>query len=354
MTRNTIVLPLNSDEQFNRGTTGSVLAAPTNVTAAPGNQSIVVEWDEDTLSSGYRIFYDTSPITDIDDATRITITDPNTSTYTITGLDNGTAYYIRMVTVNGAGYSSLSTEVSATPSFFNNVFSTEFDGLTEYMTNTTTSDFDFDKTDPFSISCWVKFPTGALVVDNTIFSNLNTGANFEGIELALTGGNVYQFYFIKTVGSDQIRVTATSGLTEDTWYHVCMTYDGSNAGSGVTLYTDAVSKTTSTPSPGPISGTMNSWGNNTIVARENGTKLGELFLDELAFYDKELTSTEVEEIYNEGIPNRLDSLTTASNLISWFRMGDDDTNTKVLDNVGSNDFDWVNGGSSNYKTDVPS
>jgi hypothetical protein len=353
--RSVIHLPVNTTSQFNRGTTGVVRSAPDPVSIFPGNQQLTVNWTKDLLGQGYRIFYSTSTITDYTLATRITITDNDTDSYTIEDLDNGVTYYVRIVTVNGAGYSVLTTEVSAVPSTYSNSKSCRMDGATEYLENTTSTLLDLGKTDPLSISFWVKWDVGEMAGDRTFMGNLNTGANYEGIEFHKTGASDLRIYLSKVFASDRIICTWGGALTENVWQHVCVIYDGSNAGTGFTCYVNGVLKVRSINQAGPISGTMNSWGNLTVGAREDGTKKFIGYLDELAVYDVALTVDQVLEIYNSGAPNKLDSNTSGPDLLAWYRCGDVDDSNYVYNSInpGTHDLDTVNIDVSNYTTEVP-
>ncbi len=89
-------------------------AAPTGVIATPGNAQVVLTWGE--VSSGlspaptFRVKRSTTsggPYTQVGA--------PTATTYTDTGLTNGTTYYYVVSAVNSAGESANSSEVTATP-----------------------------------------------------------------------------------------------------------------------------------------------------------------------------------------------------------------------------------------------
>lgn len=76
-------------------------------------------------------------------------------------------------------------------------------------------------------------------------------------------------------------------------------------------------------------------------------------LDEISIYNTALNQAEVSEIYNSGSPRNLTSLTSASGLISWWRMGDFFSGGTVPDQVGTNTGNPINMNSSNKSTDRP-
>ena len=98
---------------FRRSISTTVPTAPTNLSAVPGSGQISLSWTASSGASSYNLYRGTAsgaegstPI-----ATGITAT-----SYTDTGLTNGTTYYYEATAVNGAGGSSLSKEAFATPS----------------------------------------------------------------------------------------------------------------------------------------------------------------------------------------------------------------------------------------------
>jgi cellulose 1,4-beta-cellobiosidase len=89
----------------------AVPAAPTNVTATGGNGQVVLSWSASIGASSYNVQRSTTsggPYT--------TIASPTTTSYTDTGVTNGTTYYYVIAAVNAVGPSANSSQVSATPS----------------------------------------------------------------------------------------------------------------------------------------------------------------------------------------------------------------------------------------------
>ena len=73
-------------------------------------------------------------------------------------------------------------------------------------------------------------------------------------------------------------------------------------------------------------------------------------MDELSFFNTELSVSDVTAIYNSGLPNDISSLSP----VGWWRMGDNDggTGTTVTDQgSGGNDGTLTNG--PTFSTDVP-
>ena len=75
-------------------------------------------------------------------------------------------------------------------------------------------------------------------------------------------------------------------------------------------------------------------------------------LDELSFFNQELSSTEVASLYNGGSPSNLAIFTPGP--AHWYRMGDGDSGTTLTDSIGNADLTMNNMSDNNFVTDVPS
>ena len=88
-------------------------APPTGLSAIAGNGQINLSWNAVAEAISYNLYYSTSPAMTASSATKITgLTDPS---YSLTGLANGTPYYLMVSAVNASGESPPSPIVSATP-----------------------------------------------------------------------------------------------------------------------------------------------------------------------------------------------------------------------------------------------
>ena len=92
------------------GTTGTPPAAPTGLTATAGNAQVSLSWAVSSGATSYTLYRATSSGAETSLITGLTGT-----SYTNTGLTNGTTYYYKVAAVNSAGTSGLSSEASAAP-----------------------------------------------------------------------------------------------------------------------------------------------------------------------------------------------------------------------------------------------
>jgi Malectin domain/Fibronectin type III domain len=86
--------------------------APTGLAATAGNASVALSWNASSGATSYNVYRGT---TAGGEGTTPVATIASTS-YTDTGLANGTKYYYKVSATNGGGASAQSSEVSATPS----------------------------------------------------------------------------------------------------------------------------------------------------------------------------------------------------------------------------------------------
>ena len=94
----------------------TVPEAPTGLTATPGDSRVTLSWAAPTSGGaaidGYFIFEGTRPGGENRNPVNGSLV--TTTSYTVTGLTNGTTYYFRVIAVNAAGQGPLSVEAPAT------------------------------------------------------------------------------------------------------------------------------------------------------------------------------------------------------------------------------------------------
>jgi len=241
---------------------------------------------------------------------------------------------------------------AAAAASFSNTKSIDFDGVDDYVDLGDSDVFSFgDGSDDsaFSISLWYKMSdvTSAALI-------AKTGTVSAEREWYLNFGSNDKIYFgclDESVGKPIYIYSSYLTSTEGSWTHLVVTYDGSEHPSGQKMYINgsAVSVTEKD--------------NATYVAMENTaydvwiggyqalSKYATGNIDEVAIFNAELSAAEVTAVYNGGAPTDLSS---ESNLVGYWRMGDGATYPTIPDDSSnSNDGTMTNMASGDLVEDVP-
>ena len=226
----------------------------------------------------------------------------------------------------------------------------------------------------FSISLWYKSPSSFSVgVDNYLGNDSAVGKGYiEFRQRESSGKAKIELYMSNSYSSSAPYNTyggeiasSSDFLTTNTWHHLVWTADRPASGTTTSkLYINGSEVTLNTIAAF-LSSLPNAGGtfdNNTLIAARNnassGSGSGELYLDghldEMAFFNSALSSSDVTSIYNSGAPADLTDLSPSH----WWRFGD---GTEA--GAGDTIYDMSDSGSTNlttstdpatYSTDVPS
>tara|TARA_R110002110_G_scaffold42316_1_gene132920 strand:- start:1429 stop:2232 length:804 start_codon:yes stop_codon:yes gene_type:complete len=261
------------------------------------------------------------------------------------GVDNNTIGWGRGST-NDIGWGSIyanspggdtALEVS-TPSY-SNVYSASLDGVDDYVTMGNV--LDFDRSDAFSVSMWVKLDTAG----TDIFISKST-AGGGGWEL-FTYSNLLYFQMIEVSSSRKIITRGGTTFPTGVWKHVVLTYDGSSTWNGVQIYIDAVAETMADTGSSTLIATTLVSADFNVCSRDNGNLPFHGLADEVGVFNSELSASDVTAIYNSGVP---ESLLSYSPVGYWrFESGSGTTATDT--GSGGNNGTLVNG--ATFSTDIP-
>lgn len=148
---------------------------------------------------------------------------------------------------------------------------------------------------PFSTSYWIKYDSFGTF--NSICRKRNsgfvsyTGASGRGIRFLLSKDSIFSGYLL---------TETESSLTAGVWHNIIHTYDATKTVSGMKTYVDGVLKTVTNLSSGVYTCINNTDVSNFYLT---GTSFGVGAVhttDEVGFWNRVLTATEVTEIYNSG------------------------------------------------------
>ena len=227
---------------------------------------------------------------------------------------------------------------------FNNIYSTAFDGVDDFIDLGVTGMNAMATTG--SISAWFKLET--IEESGQIFHARVDADNSVFVYYHASNNELRASY---NAGGEANIATSTDEIENDgLWHHVCSTW---NSSGNVKIYLDGTLKATTA-----IAGTFS--GSFSIAAIGSNTE-GDGFwignIDEVSIFNYELSAANVTTLYNSGIPQPVSSDT---GLIGWWRMGDGTltgnpiaTVPTIPDETGNNNGTMTNMTSGDFEADVP-
>ncbi|MBI4022648.1 DUF2341 domain-containing protein, partial [Candidatus Berkelbacteria bacterium] len=170
-----------------------------------------------------------------------------------------------------------------------------FDGDGDYVTVANESNFDYERTQAFSLEAWMKY-----VDDNTDhfwISKQRSQDSYKGFGITSSGSRDDWGGFIQTSGSDYAYSGSTTTLSTD-WQHLVFTYDGSSSTNGFRLYLNGNPETIENlDTLGNIaSGSTLNDGALMFGARGGAEVPAKGVLDEVRVYNKALSAAEVTDL----------------------------------------------------------
>jgi hypothetical protein len=205
----------------------------------------------------------------------------------------------------------------------------------------------------FSISFWFK-PNSALNTNGNLLSSINTAFGNDGWAIEVESTSILRVWAIDNFGSgNYLQVDFNHSMTANNWYHIVLTYDGSEEASGLALYINGVA---STPTINVDGGFIGDIENNDNLEFGNGNFFSgdrQGVYDEITIWEDELTAGQVTTLYNSGIPSNPRTQLPSLSLRAWLRFDEDDLFfPTVRDSQGNVTATYVNIPQSNITTDV--
>lgn len=236
---------------------------------------------------------------------------------------------------------------------FENSKSLLFDGVDEYVQLGTDSSLDI--TSSLSVFFWVKGAANQL--SKSPLSKWSGAGNLRTwLFLTPDPASGKMRVYVDEDGGGVRKVYETSmDVMDDTWHHIGFTYTGDT----LTVYVDGAEDTSVNKIEDDTMTNLFSSAHETVMGRFSGgsgpTGYFTGNLDEVSIWNKELTSSEVSELYNSGVALNLSSHSASGNLVSWWRNGDaaGDLFPTIQDQIGSNDGTMTNMESGDIVEDAP-
>ena len=172
-------------------------------------------------------------------------------------------------------------------------------GSSQYMSSTS-STFNFERTNPFTISAWVKTTQSATTNEYTIYGKLDVVGGYRGIELVQYYNTTkFGVNFRSTFPTNQISLYGSTTINDGNFHLVTVTYSGSSTAAGILLYVDG-NLETKTVLADTLSATILNATQMEVGRRSNASQYWNGQIDEMGIWNRALSSTEVIALYNSG------------------------------------------------------
>ncbi|BBO17612.1 conserved hypothetical protein [Candidatus Brocadia pituitae] len=233
---------------------------------------------------------------------------PMTANYTwnFTTADNNMLVYYRFdensgtTAADSSGNSNNGAIINGpvwTTGKINNAIS--FDGINDYVNISNESNFDFERSNSFSVSAWVKL-TPVSGNDYMIISKLDVAPTYRGWAFFIDGNDgSLRVHLTNNWGTSSIiRKDSALSVTDNSWHHVAFTYNGSSLASGLNFYVDGV-LSNGTTYYNNLSATILNDVTPTLAAYTTGSSWLKGTIDEARVYNRALSAQEVLSLFSE-------------------------------------------------------
>ena len=281
--------------------------------------------------------------------------------YIRTALDrvNGLYAGVNIQAINFQGYDDVFDDMSGSDGIyrkslnfdirilnsFNNIYSTAFDGVDDYV------DIDSSgsviNTSIGSFSLWAKI---GVMGSSGYFINYRVDANNQ-IQLFYHASSNETRMRYKAAGIESAAVLTDAIENDGLWHHITGTW---NSSGNVKIYLDGTLKQTTAIS-GTFAGTpaYASIGSSGVSSSYYAGNI-----DEVSLFNVELTASQVTTLYNDGLPY---TVAADTGLIGWWRMGDGTLTGDAIatfptipdDSTNSNNGTMTNMTLADFEADVP-
>ena len=208
-----------------------------------------------------------------------------------------------------------------------------FDGTNDYISISPS----VATSNQHTVSTWIKSND---LTSSAIGYLFTTETTIKGIGLDEGDGSFGAGKFYYWNGGSATTVSTTA-ITVNNWHHIVFVFD--STANEIKFYLDGNLDKTTTVTIGTAGSIKTIGSYNAILHYLNG------LLSNFSIWNAALTSSQVTEIYNQGVPSNLNNHSAYSNLVSWWQLGSNssfNTNWTVLDEKGTN-----NGTSANMTED---
>lgn len=163
----------------------------------------------------------------------------------------------------------------------------------EYLSVASNSIWDWTTSNDRSLSMWIKTESD-ITNQGLCVRWSNEGGNNKNLLVRLNASGYVQVY-VGSGSSTGVNVTGSTDVSDQAWHHIVITWNGT-VDDKFRIYVDgSLDATSATASPGAASSTLRFGG----YSGGSGTAFDGI-IDEVGWWSKALTSTEVTALYNSG------------------------------------------------------
>tara|TARA_Y100000310_G_scaffold230794_1_gene233323 strand:+ start:32530 stop:43281 length:10752 start_codon:yes stop_codon:yes gene_type:complete len=172
---------------------------------------------------------------------------------------------------------------------------------------------------PFSVSMWIK---PAAFTDRYIIWTVG--------EVNALGGRAITWHLgsgkiVAYVGGSDTYARTNTTLSLDVWSHIAVTFVGGDTATPQIYFDGSLQSVTTSSNTDPAS--ISTY--PVHIAGDGSTSGIQSNLCDVAVWDVELTSGSVTEIYNSGSRFKLTDASVVDNLVSWWKLGDNPSDSAV-------------------------
>ena len=218
-------------------------------------------------------------------------------------------------------------------------FSNNFDGSSFLTCDNSSGVLNVTKA---SMSVWVK-PTSSS--NGYIYENTSQASGYSSFAILYLGSPKTASILLRVNGNN-IQHNSSNALTLNEWNHVAFSYDG----TALNIYVNSVVTTPTLSHTGNIDGYSTSV--PVYIGRKQNASSNFFngYLDEMSLFNYALSYAQILQIYNNGKPSDISSLSP----VSWWRLGDssytNSSNYYVFPNKIANAPDGI--GNAAYKPSI--
>jgi hypothetical protein len=194
----------------------------------------------------------------------------------------------------------------------------DFNGSSDYVNVSHSTSLNFERTDSFTLSAWVKTSSTEF---QGIISKMENSSPYRGYDLSIHNNHLV-FDIIGTWETSAIQKYSRTDITDGRWHHVAATYDGSSSADGINLYIDGYPDENPGVYVDNLTTTIQQTTNLRIGSRTGGGYFDGI-IDEARVYNTELSKSAIYNEYQES-------------LVSYWKL-DETSGSTATDFIGTND-----------------